>query len=53
MINYIKKDKGADGEQTMYERMIHNLSSNDWKSWDNYPHDNFSITSWKVEEKSK
>jgi len=46
MVDFCKEEHSSS---EMYERMIKNLSSNDWREWHNYPHDNFSVKVWKVE----
>lgn len=35
-------------KDNMYSKMIENLSSNDYKKWDNYPHETISIQEMEV-----
>ena len=40
MIEFIKKEDGElDSGIQMYEKMIQNLSGDDFETWNNYPHD--------------
>lgn len=51
LIDFIKKEEGEETHGTrMYEKMIENLSSDDFTCWNNYPHDTIKLEEWEVEE---
>lgn len=51
MIEFIKKEDGPlDSGIEMYEKMISNLSGDDFTTWNNYPHDTIKLEEWEVEE---
>lgn len=51
MIDFIKNENEKDhnGIQT-YEKMIQNLSGDDFETWNNYPHDTLVLKEFEVEE---
>jgi hypothetical protein len=51
MIDFIKKEDGElDCGVQMYEKMIQNLSGDNFEEWNNYPHDTIKLEEWEVEE---
>jgi hypothetical protein len=50
MIEFIKNEDGEDCGLEMYEKMIQNLSGDDFTTWNNYPHDTIKLEEWEVED---
>lgn len=51
MIEFIKREDGPeDIGVEMYEKMIQNLSSDDFTTWINYPHDTIKLREMELEE---
>ena len=51
MIEFIKKEDGElDSGIQMYEKMIQNLSGDDFETWNNYPHDTIVLKEMEVED---
>lgn len=51
MIEFIKSEEENDNcGLEMYEKMIQNLSGDDFTTWNNYPHDTVKLEEWEVEE---
>ena len=52
MIEFCKKENDKDGVKD-YSDMIKKLSNDDYKNWDNYPHEIPFIFKMELEEESK
>lgn len=51
MIEFIKREDGPeDIGVEMYEKMIQNLSGDDFTTWINYPHDTIKLREMELEE---
>lgn len=51
MIEFIKREDGVeDIGIEMYEKMIQNLSSDNFEEWINYPHDTIKLREMELEE---